>query len=169
MKLFNDYINEELLLLTDDEIQTLIEVECMNQNIPVLPPEPVAPEIIKPAYDLNVYTVKNLIFTNVNDAQKVINLINSMKSLVISNFQKVGSAYFYTYDPVEDPVSIDSTQALSNSQFYKVKNALLATQIAKDTFNKDHEEWVTLYEARQTVSENIITKLTLRKIKFLTV
>jgi hypothetical protein len=69
MKRYTDYTPEELVALSDEAIDTLIDLECAIAGAPLVPPVPAPPDKAKPEPDLNL-SVVNLHFLEREDAVK---------------------------------------------------------------------------------------------------
>jgi hypothetical protein len=78
MKRLEDHTDEELVSLSQQQIQDLIDLECAHEGIPLLPEMPKKPEIKKPEPDLTLYEVPDACFQNQEDANRVIDLMNSL-------------------------------------------------------------------------------------------
>ena len=81
MKRLDDYSNEELLILKQEEIERLIDFECAHNGVPLLPDPPDKPIVKNPDPDLELYYIEGFCLQNKEDADRVIEIINSMSRM----------------------------------------------------------------------------------------
>jgi hypothetical protein len=68
MKRIDELSKAEVLALTNEEISILIDLECAYENVPLLPAEPVKPEVAKYEPDIQVYKIFDLLFKSSEEA-----------------------------------------------------------------------------------------------------
>lgn len=101
MKKINELTEKEILNLSEEEIQKMIKLRLAEEGIKImdLPKKPELFEIAKP--DTIVYQITalgdNLSFTDVNEANAVLDLLSKSKSLglVDCDWNKLGSEFNY--------------------------------------------------------------------------
>ena len=82
LKGVDDYTYKELAMMNDEELQRLVDLECMvsgvikPESLPELQEEPSVPEP-----DLVVYNIDNFYFTNKQDALDVLDLLLQCRSI----------------------------------------------------------------------------------------
>lgn len=98
MKGFTEMTEQEILALTEEDVQKLIKLRMMEEGIKIMD-KPKIPELfeIEPA-DIQYFSIPLLdgfAFTDINEATKVAEILKSAKSLrkVDYDWNKLGSDY----------------------------------------------------------------------------
>lgn len=98
MKGFTEMTDQEILALTEEDVQKLIKLRMMEEGIKIMD-KPKIPELfeIEPA-DIQYFSIPLLdgfAFTDINEATKVAEILKSAKSLrkVDYDWNKLGSDY----------------------------------------------------------------------------
>ncbi|HHT97259.1 MAG TPA: hypothetical protein GXZ90_05135 [Clostridiales bacterium] len=139
MKKLEDYTNEELSVLTDLEIENLIDIECMRAGVPLsIMPKPVlkeVSEIKEPTTE--IYMIDNYYFTDESEANQMSALLSSVKSRVTTdyNYNAGGSSYKYykKYDPA---VSVKKAYCYSKEEYMDLLDILKTKRDIED-YNSD--------------------------------
>lgn len=98
MKRYYEYSNEELSKMTDDEVNQLIELECMFRGIDFVefPPELKKIEEIPDPY-IKVYEFRGIYFLDLDEAYDYVEFISNFKSITEIDFDyTLGSKYKFT-------------------------------------------------------------------------
>lgn len=76
MKTYKDYTDDELMAMSDDELDSLIDLQCAINGVPLLPecPEPVNENLEPP--DSEVFEVAGFFFAERDSAERVMEAIN---------------------------------------------------------------------------------------------
>ena len=134
IKRYTDFTNEELLNLTDEDIENLIDVECMFAGVVPIRIEPTymdVPEL--PETDTEVYNVGNFTFGSFEEADRVKNLINECKSIC-----RIRYDYMYGYENGyvthnDDYACISKQRTYTEKTFEKAKDIIIRrNNIIKD-------------------------------------
>lgn len=145
MKKLEDYSREELYNLTDDEVQELINKECMRNGVQLLPDVPARPtEPEKPRFDdldmITVYEVADLVFTDKDIYEKVSQLINGDLKKVDYEWN-LDSSYKYL-DGEKDYYTQDTYNVYSKEDFENViRPALEEWKEKQEKFSDRLEKW----------------------------
>jgi|GEM_PF-4691845 hypothetical protein len=133
MKNFFDLTDEEILNLTEDEIQNYIDLECAMNGIK-LTPEPEKPKKDIPAPDVNVYSIGGFKTLDYNKALALFDLVSNMELVDVEYGRDFGYKFVTELKSYNKPEV--STDKYYTEEFYN--------QIADDV--KKHEDAVKQYE-----------------------
>lgn len=153
MKKINEMTEQEILALSEQDIQNMIKFRMMEEGIKVID-KPKKPELfeIEPA-DQKVYVVPILdgyAFTDFADAQKVADALREAKSFrkVDYDWNKLGSNFKYlekkdryTYNNEGDfsisEISVYSSKLYANIVDFAAQNKAMEKQVEKDMAEYD--------------------------------
>jgi len=156
MKKLEDYTNEELSLLTEAEIENLIDIECMRAGVPLsITPKPVlkeVPEIENPTRE--IYMVDNYYFSDKSEADQLATLLSSAESRVTTdyNYNAGGSNYKY-YKKYDTSVDVKKTFCFSKEEYNDLLDVLKSKKDIEDynsDITKEYNDSVS--ERRDTVN-----------------
>lgn len=159
MKKLEDYTNEELSLLTEAEVENLIDVECMRAGVPLsITPKPVLKESIEiKSPTTEIYQVDSYYFTDKNEADQMATLLSSVESRVTTdyNYNAGGSDYKY-YKKYETSTSVKKSYCYSKEEYNDLIDILKARKDI-DEYNrialKEYDNSIS--ERRETVNKVI--------------
>lgn len=158
MKSIYNMSKEEILGLSAEQIETLIDYECALQGIPLLPDQPVPPTCSEIIPDSTVYAIDNFVFTSLVDASQVMQAIGAAALYRIS-YPGGGN---YT-DKVLQPVNpsnyyypkIETHAVFSQEYWEKVKVSKQINEQANQTYESALEEYNSKLSRRQAVVDDI--------------
>lgn len=146
MKNFWDLTDEEVLALTDAEVEYYRDRECAEKGVPLLPPNPgPAPEMNLPKPDTTAYEIDGCTFANQDDAMAHHALVRKSGIDLSSKYvgREYGSdtvkiagkkAYIFNVQPVEVYSSEQWNEI--GAQFERDKAAKAEWQKRKDDFDE---------------------------------
>lgn len=88
MKRIENLSKSEVLALTNEEIKTLIDLECAYANVPLLPPEPVKPNVPEYKPDLKLYSIFGFYFKSHDEANKLFETFGELNPFSIGYSDK---------------------------------------------------------------------------------
>ena len=165
MKTINEMTEQEILALTEEDVQKMIKLRMMEEGIKIMD-KPQVPELfeIEPA-DLKVFTIpllSNFAFTDMEEANAVAEALMKAKTLrkVDYDWNRMGSDYKYlikqdryAYSGDSD-FSIQTGWAYSNELYNKIVDFAVQNKAMKEQAEKDQKEYENqLQEASGIVSE----------------
>lgn len=122
LKRYTDYTMQELANITGEELQRLIEIECMREGVSVFAVEPklmTLPEL--PESDAVVYEIGSFSLTDEEEAKKLLELLKSFKSHCELDYE-YGYGYQKKYvKPSKCKYGIDEIQAYSKLKYDEAK------------------------------------------------
>lgn len=164
MKGFTEMTDQEILALTEEDVQKLIKLRMMEEGIKIMD-KPKIPELfeIEPA-DIQYFSIPLLdgfAFTDINEATKVAEILKSAKSLrkVDYDWNKLGSDYKFlkrvrNTSLGNSDFDIISGWAYSDELYAKISNFAAQNKVMKEQAAKDQKEYdEKMQEASGIISE----------------
>lgn len=124
MKRFNELTTEELVVMNDSEIETLIDLEVAHAGIlPVLPPKPKELPLVDIKPTIEVFEIDNVIFTRMEDAAAFQKMERRKTEY---NYSSTGTNYMWLR-PVEESFqnSIQAKKYYTEADVMRVRQALI--------------------------------------------
>lgn len=178
MKGFTEMTEQEILALTEEDVQKLIKLRMMEEGIKIMD-KPKIPELfeIEPA-DIQYFSIPLLdgfAFTDINEATKVAEILKSAKSLRKVDYydwNKLGSDYKflknsekYKFNGNSD-FDIISGWAYSDELYAKISSFAAQNKVMKEQAAKDRKE----YDEKMQEASGIISEISGRvkevKVKY---
>ena len=171
MKGFTEMTEQEILALTEEDVQKLIKLRMMEEGIKIMD-KPKIPELfeIEPA-DIQYFSIPLLdgfAFTDINEATKVAEILKSAKSLrkVDYDWNKLGSDYKFLKNSEKYKFDIISGWAYSDELYAKISSFAAQNKVMKEQAAKDRKE----YDEKMQEASGIISKISGRvkevKVKY---
>lgn len=165
MKNINEMTEQEILALTEEDVQKMIKFRMMEEGIKIMD-RPRVPELfeVEPA-DLEIFTIpifSGFAFTNMEEANAVAKALIKAKTLrkVDYDWQKMGSDYKYLVKQDrysfygDSDFSIQTSWAYSNELYNKIVDFAVQNKSMKEQAEKDQKEYENqLQESSGIVSE----------------
>ena len=167
MKKINEMTEQEIIALSNEDVQKMIKLRMMEEGIKLLD-KPKVPELfeIEPA-DIQYFSIpllEGFAFTNIEEATKVAETLKNAKSLrkVDYDWNKLGSDYKYLKKSERykfngnSDFDIISGWAYSNELYAKISSFAVQNKVMKEQAEKDEKE----YEKRLSESAELIQEIT---------
>jgi len=155
MKRIYDMDESEVLALTDEMINRLIDYECANEGVPLLPPHPGAkPKAIDIKPDTTIYKVGEWNFINVEDANRVFEVLATSTLCDVDGYSKdarIGSIIttnHYSYPQVK------TIKVMSSSLYIKEQSQIATVAVAEEEWGKANKIYNQAYAAREGIVGN---------------
>lgn len=162
MNYIEDLNDEQLLALTDEDIEVFIRLECARNGAPLLPkqaPEAPAKPEVKP--DIEVWEVRGIsgsYFSNKEDADRVATLVNSLPRLE-PNYLTGHYAGPRGLQPTEDTVKLVSERFWS-APHYAAHRAVLEVFTRQDAEYKTAKtEYDNAHKLYKSHSESVWSRV----------
>lgn len=161
MKKLEDYTNEELVKLTDLEVDNLIDVECMRAGVSLsIMPKPVLkeiPEVASPTTE--IYTVDSYSFTDKSEADELAALLSATTSRVTTDYNyNVGSQYRY-YKKYETTTSVKKSLYYSKEEYDDLSNALKTNKEIKEYNDEILKEYTDARSERRDTVDMVLAAI----------
>lgn len=158
MKDFNELTEDEILALTQDDIERYIDLAAAENGVALLPPAPVAPTPIDATFDVLAYEVGTFTFTNKGDALDVRDVVNKTKSRVRVTY--AGGEYSYS-GPKKVMADVESEEVtecryLSENNAAQRAGAIADAEAAKTGYVKARADYDKIVLWRQRSREPIM-------------
>lgn len=166
MKTIDEMTEQEVLALTEEDVQKLIKLRMMHEGIKIMD-KPKVPELfeIEPA-DTQYFSIPLLdgfAFTDIEEATKVAEMLKSAKSLqkVDYDWNRLGSGYKYLKKSErykfngDSDFDILSGWAYSKELYAKISDFAVQNKAMKEQAEKDQKE----YEAQLQETSGIVTEI----------
>lgn len=136
MKKLGEMSKEEIAALTDEEINTIIDLKLAEAGMPLLGHAPVAPVAPKIGPDKVVYYIDNMIFRTLEDAAKIRDIAAEM-DLVYYKYLP-GPGYNRMCIERTDDLNIQLASVYSEDHWDKIKD--IKTRYDNEKANYDSEK-----------------------------
>lgn len=171
MKHIDELTEQEILALTKDEIDYLINVRIAEEGIKFIPypTSPILPVIPKPT--ICVYTCNlfgdDLVFTDIEELQKVLQLLESCKSkcsidsdynLPEESRYKISSKLktrYSTYSSNSLWDSINTIKVYTNAKYLDIRDIAMANNKLQDEYKSDLKEYKDTIEKSKDIRSEI--------------
>lgn len=154
MKTFDELTDEEVLALTDEQVERYIDLACAEEGVPlfVAAPEPPAPSAAAVG-DVTLYKVADVLFVNRDDAETVAGLISSAPRMD-SHF--VGTDYsMRVVRPFDREEEVGTVKFFSDARWAAVRDQVQKDKAAKEEFDKQSKAHQAAVRARREAAEPI--------------
>lgn len=160
MKLLNDYTGQEIENLTDEQVSKLIDLECAEEGVPFLPPQPVKPEVPLPEPDLKLFGVPgtDLYFEFEADAVSVRADLRSRKPVTVEREYmfgwNVGSVSWpRPITKLTDDIEVVRVHRRETLDKFKDQAARIKEQT--ENYDADEKAFSKIAESRQRIADYV--------------
>ena len=159
IKRLDEYTNEELLELTEEQVETLIDLECAHEGVALLPVEaPIKPDDSKIGPDSVIYEIKNLEhFETMEDAQKVVEVASKLPRVQKQYLSH--ASYKEKKGPVDSDIGINIVKVFSEQHYANVATENARIEASLKAYKEAKEEYDELFEKHGEISESVISRL----------
>jgi len=159
MRRYDDYEPSELLEMDSEQIEQLIDLECAFRGVALLPESPTTPTEVQAGPDVTVYNAGGKIFRDEADAQKVVDLINSLPYLetyyLSGGYSYSGPQGVRRSEKEHDMEAIRESRYWTPEHYDKHRAAIAEHKEAKERYDKDRKEYERILSERNAVAEEI--------------
>ena len=152
MKRLEEYTNEELATLTDEQEKDLIDLECAHEGIRLLPELSPKPKFEKPGPDMTAYHIEDIYLLDMDEANDVLAYINSKKSIVTRNYHCYEE---YKIRPATAPLTMSTVTGFSDEHHAKVKYERERIKNLEDSWDEEKSKYDEILKSRQDVSKKV--------------
>ena len=157
MKEFENLTDEEIMELSDQDIERLIDYRCAKKGIPFLwkkPTEPTGLDVLDKDAEIYKLSVDYLFFLDIAEAQAVLELL--LKSKIVK-VEYQGTVY-KEIDNWSTP-RIQKQSIYSPEHYAKATNEHRDLNEVKKRYDKDLAGWNTTKESRVEVIDEVLGKI----------
>lgn len=159
LKRYKEYSNKEMAAMSQEDIEKLIDIECMVNGVTPLTVEPVnieVPEIPEP--DVQVYCINadKMFFTDFEEAKAIADLINRSKSIVDTNYDYL-AGYNKRYIIKNRNVAVVETEHYySKEEYDQLKDTMISAEKTKEKNKSIMDEYKNLTSEYRDLRESVI-------------
>ncbi len=161
MRKLEEMDHEEILALSEDQIERMIDYRCAESGIKLLL-RPVEPEDPKIEGDVIVYSIANINSEDLDFIQKILTLITKNKDKIVEtdyDYNGPGSDYSYV-KPVDwytrsNYFEINKKIVFSSHKFDQLKSELTAYHHAKSSYKSAKEEFSKADNERSEIAKSV--------------
>ena len=138
MKRIDELSKKEILELSDDDIEQLIDLECAINGVPLVPPLPQKPIVSEVKPDLEIYRIGDVVFQNYSEAIAVIEAYDQADIYRMGYGEKYPKLIFsddYNYPKIKK-------EKVMSAELY---NSIKEEKEANDALLKEYESQEKLY------------------------
>jgi hypothetical protein len=145
----------EILSLTNEQIETLIDYECALGGVPLLPIKPVKPDDYKPKPDLTVYTVGEYTFKTAEEAGRVLEFLQAFTLYKTEYIH--GSGLTKRLIPTNDysKPKVEIVEVFSPEHWDKVKSDHVKYESENSKYEADMKEYNNACSGRSDIAEGV--------------
>ena len=157
MKRINDYTEEELCELTKEQISDITDLECAHKGVRLAIEKPKKPEDSLPEPDTTVYEISGLKVTEYDEAQALINFINSLKSKVDIDWRSSYERRYISGKLREQ--TYKETKVYSQETYDKLSAEIANFEERKKDFRKQNDEYEEVMKEREEIAKEVQSKI----------
>ena len=156
MKRIDDYEPSELLALSEETIEQIIDLESAYDGVPLLPsPAPVKPEECQATEDVTAYIALGLHFIDKATAMSVVDFVNSLPQV---------EGYYLNGNwsgprgvrPVEERcASVSESDFWSQAHYDQHRAQLEGYKVAKESYDKSRKTYDGILKQRSEVANRV--------------
>lgn len=161
MKDFTELTEEEMLALTESEIETYIDLAAAEAGVQLLPPAPIAPKSIDVSFDVPTWSVGSFIFTTKSEALDVRDAVNKTKSRVDAVYAAGPYAYSGPRKVVahDEPAEVLEARYLSEDNAAQRAGMLADAEAEKESYAKARTNYEKILLWRNQTRTPIVTAI----------
>lgn len=155
VRLLSDYRGSELEELTDEQVQRLVDLECVDAGLPFAPDPPAEYVPLKPEYDVKLYQVgkTGVMVLDRTQAEQIAEYLRPFNLWSHDIDWRMG------YNPVakrsEDELEVMVVNAHSPKQAQSRKDVMARDAELKTAHEKANTEYTNACTARQKISDQV--------------
>lgn len=150
MNRIHDLSQQQLLDLTDEDINRYVDLECAVEGVALLPDLPDAPAAPEAQPDLPVYRVSGFMFMDRDKAEEVAEYLNRQPRMTTTYIK--GPHDWRgpeTVEPETSPIEVSTSRYWSRSYYQQHAAALDGYRTAKEAWDKKKSEHDCIVEGRK--------------------
>lgn len=152
MKRYDDYEDHEILQMTDEDIDKLIEIECAVAGAPLRMAIPVAPPASTIEPDVTTYTISlgTLRFADKETALRAVDFINGLPRLNQVSIVPHSYSGPYRVEPDTAPETVGTERNWSQEHYARHAQAVGDAKKAKAEFDSAQREYSEAQKKRES-------------------
>lgn len=155
MKPFDELTDDELIELSDAQIQRYIDLRCAEGGVPLLPPAPQPPDFLEPQPDLPIFGFAGLYFTDKGVALAVLKAVNEAPSRMNLEYMKKDRWSFDYNKPIAvpalEPEELKDTMVFSQRAGAEYAAVNVAAEAEKSNYDQLKREFDEIAAKRTSI------------------
>jgi hypothetical protein len=150
-----DLTKEQVNALTDDEIQTFIDIECAEKGVLLLPDVPTEPKKELPKPDLTIYAVGDFRVESFEEASQILEILSKVRLVTKTYDYNVGYDFHYIRFTDFLIPEIKKEFVYSAELYNQLKNAMRKYSQEKTNYDNLNREYQKADKERQGVASKV--------------
>ena len=157
MKRYYDYEDHEILQMTDEDIDKLIEIECAVAGAPLRMEQPVPPQPSAVEPDVTTYTVPagTLRFANKETALAAVEFLNGLSRMRIESIIPRSYGAPYRVESDDSELSVGTERNWSDVHYATHAKAIKDAKAAKDEYDRARREYDDAHKKREASVKDV--------------
>lgn len=152
MKRYYDYEDHEILQMSEEDIEKLVEIECAVAGAPLrmAAPTPLAECSVEPDVTTYVVQASTLRFANREAALAAVEYLNGLPRLTRESIVRHTYGPPYRVEPDESELTVGTERNWSDAHYAAHKSELVARAAAKEEYDRARREFDAAQKSRQS-------------------
>lgn len=157
MKRYCDYEDHEILGMSEDDIDKLIEIECAMAGAPLRMDPPTAPTPSQIEPDVTTYTVSagTLRFADKEKALAAVEFLNGLSRLRTESIIPRSYGAPYRVEPDDSELSVGTERHWSDVHYATHAKAIKDAKAAKDEYDRARREYDEAHKKREASVKDV--------------
>ena len=152
MRKLEELTTDEIVALSDDDVERYIDLACAESGVPLLPPMPMPPDKPDAEPDGVVYAVGGIRFFEREDAQRVVDIANDLRRADEAYAPGAGWRHKIV-TAKDDPETVETVKVWTPTGWDRNRNAIQKYDDAHATYDAENKEYQAAVKARGEASE----------------
>lgn len=155
VKRYDDFSREEMAVLTQDEVDRLIDIECAHLGVPLLFDLPPKPERVLPEKDVTMFGVAGFYFQERSQALSVLDAILENGPIFRTTYDASVEVFEEVDENRYDFPNISPKTLCSRKEAAKLRSTAEAYSRAKEDWDALKKEWDDVKSRRSEVADAV--------------
>lgn len=150
--------HEEIVKLTEEQVDDLVDLECAEQGV-TLTEKPEKPNALKvdSEPDLSVYEIAGLALTEPGPAAEIAALVKKHRECLVDSSYDYSCGYSHKHaGDFTDKIEVTPGHILSWQKYQEIKGDLQVAEETKGDFDKELSAWTKAYDKRTKIRKDIL-------------
>ncbi len=158
IKRLEDCTDEDLLNMTEAQVEDLIDLECVHTGVRLLPEMPVKPDEAPPTEDFESFEIGDLQFVDRKDATLIVEIVAEMKR-VETRYESGPSYSRVVTGSIKEEPTIQKKKQFSEQYLNEVKVKKQRIEERKKEYDNLKQEYDDISEARGSIIDDVFNKI----------
>ena len=159
MRRYDELTDDQLLELTEEQIQDLIDLECAIEGVPLLPTAPVEPTPPIEPLDVVVYGAAGMYFEKEQDARDITAFINERLPVGVGYDYSTYGGTYYVDGSREAVAKVEPKRVLSRRAYEAVRAELIRYKGLKTAYDTAKKQYDGIASRREDAEGRVRAKV----------